>query len=748
MKKLYYKNAILFLILQLSIISTILLSGSTLIPKSFGGKEWIIVEVGAVLIFAFCIANRFAICKRVIAGDIVFLIILWRKWENISGGITSVGHVYIEKVNLYYKKSYVTGLGDDKYYNVAYIFLILIITFGLSMLYLKKQKLWSFIVLPVTVLVLCLMVGFAPALPGMAILFMLICFVFTGIDSLDSRKCLKVVLISMSIVVVSSVVGTVCGTRIVKNNQKIKEFQFNMEQAIKNLNVSIDFSSGAVDNHTPTYKNKEVFTITSSSQVYGNLYLKSFSAGEFTNSNWRSDANDIENDCQEAGFDVDILQQKLSKNLFDSIARYYNVTDYEINYTKNMTRKLYMPYGTLLPIEDVSVDGDSILKKGLFDKSVLATGVNQNSQIDDILFNELNNDKEILWYNEYAKKYAEPCEDQIVSEVVDDYKLYYYDVDASSYWGENEMNNNIDRYKEANGVAQYLSENYKYSLKLDNVNGDVMDYFLNSSHKGYCVHFATAGALILKEMGIPCRYASGYVVKQNEFIKDEQGNYVASVKDSAAHAWVEIYLDGIGWIPIEMTPGYASSEAGMEDDTEDDVEAVEATETELEDEGEDDTEDTTENNTETESGESESEEEQKNDVESETGKQTVAGNKTKGKMQYSIWIAIGMTLFILIITMIFIIIKKKKRQGKKKRLVIRSRVNLLKRHRLLYKKQRRRFKSDAMLEQYLIEVYQDIDASDWNEYMRIIKKARFSNEDITESEFKKCAQIYTKIGLQ
>lgn len=75
--------------------------------------------------------------------------------------------------------------------------------------------------------------------------------------------------------------------------------------------------------------------------------------------------------------------------------------------------------------------------------------------------------------------------------------------------------------------------------------------------RGYCVHFATAGALLLRMQGIPARYASGYVADL-----DNQG--LAMVLDSDAHAWVEVYINGYGWHPVEMTPGYAGGSSGVE----------------------------------------------------------------------------------------------------------------------------------------------------------------------------------------
>ncbi|MBD5162504.1 MAG: hypothetical protein HDT14_10930 [Oscillibacter sp.] len=85
---------------------------------------------------------------------------------------------------------------------------------------------------------------------------------------------------------------------------------------------------------------------------------------------------------------------------------------------------------------------------------------------------------------------------------------------------------------------------------------DFVTHFLEEG-RGYCVHFATAGALLLRMQGIPARYVTGYTVQLNSRGRGD-------VLDSDAHAWVEIYLDGYGWHPVEMTPGYTGGGTGVE----------------------------------------------------------------------------------------------------------------------------------------------------------------------------------------
>ena len=89
---------------------------------------------------------------------------------------------------------------------------------------------------------------------------------------------------------------------------------------------------------------------------------------------------------------------------------------------------------------------------------------------------------------------------------------------------------------------------------------DFAEYFLTTG-RGYCMHFATAATLLLREMGVPARYVTGYVA-------DVRRGETVEVPDYAAHAWVEIYLSGYGWYPVEVTPGYDFEGPEVEDEPE------------------------------------------------------------------------------------------------------------------------------------------------------------------------------------
>jgi hypothetical protein len=82
---------------------------------------------------------------------------------------------------------------------------------------------------------------------------------------------------------------------------------------------------------------------------------------------------------------------------------------------------------------------------------------------------------------------------------------------------------------------------------------DFLDYFLLTKQEGYCTYFATAFALLARAADIPTRYVQGYCIPN----MPERGE-TAEVTAAMAHAWPEAYVEGVGWIPFEPTPGFAS----------------------------------------------------------------------------------------------------------------------------------------------------------------------------------------------
>ncbi len=109
-----------------------------------------------------------------------------------------------------------------------------------------------------------------------------------------------------------------------------------------------------------------------------------------------------------------------------------------------------------------------------------------------------------------------------------------------------------DPVEAANDIAFILNDlcEYDQSAPAPPEGVDPVVYFLTESRRGYCMHFASAATLMLRSLGIPARYVSGFTV---ESVPDRE----ITVPDRAAHAWVEVWVPGFGWYPVEVTPAAA-----------------------------------------------------------------------------------------------------------------------------------------------------------------------------------------------
>ena len=110
-------------------------------------------------------------------------------------------------------------------------------------------------------------------------------------------------------------------------------------------------------------------------------------------------------------------------------------------------------------------------------------------------------------------------------------------------------------YAKVKAILAYLEQ---YQYKLD-VNAppegvDNVEYFLFTQKSGYCLHFASAAALMLRSVGVPTRLAVGYLPGDPSKTPFE---YI--LRDKYFHAWPQVYFPGYGWIDVEATPAGPAS---------------------------------------------------------------------------------------------------------------------------------------------------------------------------------------------
>lgn len=111
-------------------------------------------------------------------------------------------------------------------------------------------------------------------------------------------------------------------------------------------------------------------------------------------------------------------------------------------------------------------------------------------------------------------------------------------------------------YSAVSHIRQKLAEGVSYCRRPAAApeGEEPVRWFLTQSREGNAVQYASAAVEALRSHGIPARYVEGYHIPEASW-SAARGDTVY-VTGREAHAWAEVYFDGIGWMPVDVTPGY------------------------------------------------------------------------------------------------------------------------------------------------------------------------------------------------
>lgn len=125
---------------------------------------------------------------------------------------------------------------------------------------------------------------------------------------------------------------------------------------------------------------------------------------------------------------------------------------------------------------------------------------------------------------------------------------------------DRDVTGSLGVYEVAKRIRSVLETNTYYAKEkslLDQEvpeNEDLLTAFLHGEHTGNSAYYASAAVLAFRSFDIPARYAEGYFMSSHS-IEAADGAPV-QLTSSDAHAWAEVYMDGMGWVPVDVTPGF------------------------------------------------------------------------------------------------------------------------------------------------------------------------------------------------
>jgi protein-glutamine gamma-glutamyltransferase len=103
-----------------------------------------------------------------------------------------------------------------------------------------------------------------------------------------------------------------------------------------------------------------------------------------------------------------------------------------------------------------------------------------------------------------------------------------------------------------NALNMFRQQNFAYTLTPPLLGANPMDDFLFNSRRGFCEHYAGSFVYLMRAAGVPARVVTGYQGGEVNTV----GNYLI-VRQSDAHAWAEVWLQGRGWIRVDPTAAVA-----------------------------------------------------------------------------------------------------------------------------------------------------------------------------------------------
>lgn len=343
--------------------------------------------------------------------------------------------------------------------------------------------------------------------------------------------------------------------------QSVDDFRAAAKQTVKEIRYGKDtLPEGDLSKASELQSdNEEMLRVKSEQQK--NIYFRGYVGGRYKDGVWEPLP-----DASYGGDNAGIMQW-LKKRGFDpltQVAAYYKISGENIAVENEVLVKvsgasryyMYEP-SSLDAINDKRVSEDEDMRQ----KSRRFLGTKEYAVVE---YSE-GRPAELIVPSSWVENPQSKAEKKY-SEAEAVYRKFVYDnyldVDENLrgvldeyFWADYESESD-GIYSAVSRVRKCLEEKTTYveSPRNSQAGEDPIKYFLLESGEGNAMDYASVAVEALRAHGIPARYVEGYYLPEGVARDENSGEIALTGQDT--HAWAEVYFDGIGWLPIDVTPGY------------------------------------------------------------------------------------------------------------------------------------------------------------------------------------------------
>lgn len=496
----------------------------------------------------------------VLIGSVVFSVIFLFKYvDDVKRTINALFIALAKHADIYLN---VLAVNETKSWLNGMFLAQIALLIGSAIYYaILNQKRWIPVVLAIIIWSIQLILGMSPALILDSLFFALLIITLLYMNKLSLRFWRKIAVLPIALVVLLFAYTAISqtGDEELTSSSKIEDKVRYESEKLRYIKGEEPTLTQGNFNRLSAFEPDDRTVLKVAMERPRPMYLKGFVGSTYTPNGWKEidgEAYMEEKSLLNALKDDDFTgARQLSLAAKSSLADEYAEAKLVIQNVGASSKYLYTPY-ELAEVDEnqfKSKQADALHATGIFgrrivDMQYMVTPYTDYPKIANALYTTKNTDylRHESYYNQYV--YNE-----------------YLTVPPDSL---NVLRNHMDKevldaetrlpYEQTiRQVENFLAQTMTYNERADTPNDqDFLTNILEQTKEGYSVHYATVATLAFRMLGTPARYAEGYIVGLDDVEGLETFSEI-DISEKNAHAWTEIYVDMVGWIPVELTPTYA-----------------------------------------------------------------------------------------------------------------------------------------------------------------------------------------------